>query len=538
MSASESSPLNDLLFIQQALTLQKRDANWTSFSTCPDNTYVLIAVTEGMGSLQLKGQHRRLQSGDCYLFLPNTVVGITNDSNAQLNYYELIFTPLVAAIQGQNSVALLPYEGKLTVSPFFQLLDYLHKISEPQTSRSGLNALRAHLDFQELLYFLFKQNDNVQPVPNSLLAVQETIDQLLQNYGDDITVEQLAQKANIGIWQYRQLFKQLTGLNPTEYITQLRINRAKEILLVSDAPLSDIAHSVGYKDEYYFNRRFREIVGTSPRQYIRSRKSKLKTVAFTHLGDILSLGTKPLAVEKHLLKWLDNGCTEGIQGIDTSSSGLDEIARLQPDLILVNDYTDPRFRDGLEQIAPTVQLNTRRVDIFAGLKDVSELLGRQPEARAWLTRYRLKARQLKERTRTSIRRGESAVFFHVVHDNIYLYRPEECPVLYDVLGLEVPFPLQQLIAVSPSRMFIPADRFAHYEADRIFIVCGHMPGARETFQQIVHSEAWKALEAVRSGHAYYVNEHWTLDSTIALEWQLDGMHALLNSKKAVNPLYW
>ncbi len=80
----------------------------------------------------------------------------------------------------------------------------------------------------------------------------------------DLTVKQLAHMARLSTWRFTPIFQELTGKKPLHYVTDLRINCAKELLLRKNEPLRSIAQEVGYMDEYCFSRRFRQITGMSP----------------------------------------------------------------------------------------------------------------------------------------------------------------------------------------------------------------------------------------------------------------------------------
>jgi len=532
-SGATPIPLRNLLFIQKDIELATRPPGWKEIRSLTGNSYLLLVLLEGEACLQLQDNRYALTQGDCYLLPPDTQLELENLSAETLCCFELAFGRVDESETGGGHEAF-PFTGKLNALPFPRLRGYMERLLEHKDEAYGLQALRNHICFQELLVFLFEQNDPARRENSSVLAVEQTIATLRLGFNQPVRVDQLAQQANIGIWQYRQLFKRITGRNPNEYMTELRINRAKELLLASKASLGEIAQSVGYQDVYYFNRIFRKIVGASPRQYIRHQRSQMRVVALSHLGDILSLGMKPLAADDQLLHWLDRTYTQGIEGIEASAGGLEKVAALRPDLILINAHTDAAFADSLKRIAPTVMLETEG-DLFQRLRELAELLGRQHEAKAWLEQYENKAKRVREQLKATIGRKETAIFFHVVDGEIYLHQPQECPVLYDVLGFEPPDGLKRLMNTRSSRLFIPADAFAEYEADRIFIVFGQMSGARETFDRIVHSPQWRALSAVRGKRAYYMSEYWTFDGTIALDWQLDGIMDLLAGGDS---LYW
>jgi two-component system response regulator YesN len=65
------------------------------------------------------------------------------------------------------------------------------------------------------------------------------------------------------------VFSQEMGITFTEYLTGLRLNRAKELLRTSSLRSSDIAYQVGYNDPHYFSYLFKKNTGLTPRDYRR-----------------------------------------------------------------------------------------------------------------------------------------------------------------------------------------------------------------------------------------------------------------------------
>ena len=81
---------------------------------------------------------------------------------------------------------------------------------------------------------------------------------------DDITLTDVAKAACTSTFYICKLFKRHTGLNLTEYISRLRVERAKELLQNPQARISEIAYEVGFQSLTHFNRVFRALVGKSP----------------------------------------------------------------------------------------------------------------------------------------------------------------------------------------------------------------------------------------------------------------------------------
>ena len=66
---------------------------------------------------------------------------------------------------------------------------------------------------------------------------------------------------------FSTVFSQTTGRSFINYLTSLRIDRAKELLTSTNMKLADIALSVGYNEPNYFSHVFRKTVGITPKEY-------------------------------------------------------------------------------------------------------------------------------------------------------------------------------------------------------------------------------------------------------------------------------
>lgn len=84
------------------------------------------------------------------------------------------------------------------------------------------------------------------------------------------SVESMADKVAMSRSKFSALFKQTLGQTPMDYLTELRMNRAKQ-LLATQKPISIIAESVGYEDATSFSRVFKNRLGLSPKAWFKKR---------------------------------------------------------------------------------------------------------------------------------------------------------------------------------------------------------------------------------------------------------------------------
>jgi signal transduction histidine kinase/DNA-binding LacI/PurR family transcriptional regulator/AraC-like DNA-binding protein len=104
------------------------------------------------------------------------------------------------------------------------------------------------------------------PQPTSLL-VKQALAYIQQNYTRALSLTELAWTVGVSKSYLSRIFKLETGISLWDYLNRFRILKARELLLLTDDSITEIAAGVGYDDAGYFGRIFREIVDCSPRTY-------------------------------------------------------------------------------------------------------------------------------------------------------------------------------------------------------------------------------------------------------------------------------
>lgn len=88
-----------------------------------------------------------------------------------------------------------------------------------------------------------------------------------ENYNKDISLDDVSRIVDISPYYFSKLFKEETGENFIEYLTNLRIERAKDLLMHSSMNIKNICVDTGYSDPNYFSRIFKKQVGVTPTEY-------------------------------------------------------------------------------------------------------------------------------------------------------------------------------------------------------------------------------------------------------------------------------
>lgn len=97
--------------------------------------------------------------------------------------------------------------------------------------------------------------------------IQNVIELINKNIHNKQSVNEYAKLCSMSTCWFINSFRTYTGITPQQYITNIRISKAKELLSYSSFNITEIASIVGYENPFYFSRIFKKNTGLSPREY-------------------------------------------------------------------------------------------------------------------------------------------------------------------------------------------------------------------------------------------------------------------------------
>ena len=110
--------------------------------------------------------------------------------------------------------------------------------------------------------------------PSSLERINTVLDFLNKNYAQDLSMGDLCALVGMSESGFSRFFQRTTGNTFTDYLTQLRISKACQLLLHTDRYVNSVCQEVGFRNVAYFNRRFLELKGATPTEFRRSATIK------------------------------------------------------------------------------------------------------------------------------------------------------------------------------------------------------------------------------------------------------------------------
>ncbi|HEX4262952.1 MAG TPA: helix-turn-helix domain-containing protein [Verrucomicrobiae bacterium] len=106
------------------------------------------------------------------------------------------------------------------------------------------------------------QQENSEPP-----AIMRAKEFIHQHQTEDLSLGQVAKAVNMSTFYFCKMFKKVTGINFTDYLSRVRIEKSKNLLLNPNLRVSEIAFEVGFQSLTHFNRVFKRILGQSPTEY-------------------------------------------------------------------------------------------------------------------------------------------------------------------------------------------------------------------------------------------------------------------------------
>ncbi len=149
-----------------------------------------------------------------------------------------------------------------------KILNIIKKMENKRLLKKDFYKMESISETYRIILKLIKQSNLFYVPPSKKQVLIPVIEYIAENYTQKIKNDTLSSIAGLSTVYFRRLFKEVYGISPIEYIKELKIKKAKEMLRSDYGSISDIALSLGYQNIYDFSRDFKKHTGISPSKYI------------------------------------------------------------------------------------------------------------------------------------------------------------------------------------------------------------------------------------------------------------------------------
>lgn len=225
------------------------------------DVYIIECCVEGYGSVIINDKEFSISPGDCYILFPgDTVIHTADSTNPRKGYW--------CAVDGLDLGFLFKKAGISSLNPyapreiFSELCGCIQKMVNEWGKGDAGESLRETSCIYEFLGVLMK-NKKVSVYDD---RIERAIGMMETKYHEKLSVDQIACEVGLERSYFSVLFKEKTTISPYQYLTNLRINKACDLIKNQNCSISEAAIATGF-DSCNFARVFKKVTGITPAKY-------------------------------------------------------------------------------------------------------------------------------------------------------------------------------------------------------------------------------------------------------------------------------
>ncbi|WP_409341121.1 helix-turn-helix domain-containing protein [Paenibacillus sp. MBLB4367] len=245
--------------------LSKVPGSWGNAEFVPD-LHKFYFILDGEGTLTIDGVSYQPKPGQLFLLPAGVKQSLATDSDNTFYKYWCHFSATIGDASLfdvlKTGVYIEAGDQESISSLFRRMVDHYHS-SDP------LSAWQTQASLFELLYAFFRQAGIAEVKLEGSFShekVMAVVSYMELHMAETVTVDELAKLVHLHPNYFSQLFKNMLGLSPLQYLNRMRIEKAKSLLVHSLKSVTTISEEIGI-ELHYFSRLFKLQTGFAPSDY-------------------------------------------------------------------------------------------------------------------------------------------------------------------------------------------------------------------------------------------------------------------------------
>lgn len=230
------------------------------------NEHTYLYCQSGCGVVLMNGKHYTLEKHQIICIPSNVPHTYYADAQDPWTFFRIQFTCPASSFKHfmQEGPA---YRNNLSADRVYNISKYLNELMEI----ANFNYTEAYIIISSqllqiiLTYSFICKNTNSADDQNAVL--NRCISYMENHYDKEITLEQLSEVTGLSISYISTIFRANLNTSPINYLIHLRIEKACELLRMSNSKIYEVAYAVGYDNPLYFSRLFKKHMNMSPKEY-------------------------------------------------------------------------------------------------------------------------------------------------------------------------------------------------------------------------------------------------------------------------------
>lgn len=240
--------------------------------------FQFVYISSGKGTFESEtAPSVRIEPGHAFLLFPGVWHRYAPDAETGWREHWIGFNGEIA-LRWRQCRFISPKNPVLKISAEDTVLAAFTRVMQSiRTNRPALQQIMAGAT--SYLLGLFYSAQQAQPAVHAYHsnAIEMAIAHIHNEFASDLNMKHIAEEIGVSYSWFRSTFVAHTGLSPHQYLLELRLVRARNLLAETNLSVKEISLQTGFEDEHYFSRLFRRKMNLTPGQFrARSQRPKQK----------------------------------------------------------------------------------------------------------------------------------------------------------------------------------------------------------------------------------------------------------------------
>ena len=251
----------DITITHTEYVYHMKRAQGFTFSKGDQDYHIVAMILGGSAQYRMNKKTFSVQKGDVLFFRKGTHYTAKVTSKESWEH-------IAVAFRVDGDIGDFPTEGVTRVSHSSRFAELFRQAYSAWSGCGFGYKLQTKAIIHQILFSLMQENVSYMVGSDTALQAMKAVsDYMEQNYREKITVQELAERSGYSASHFARVFSKVYNTSPIQYLNQIRIMHAKNLLRTGQYTMAQIAQECGFSNVYYFSRCFKQITGTTPAKW-------------------------------------------------------------------------------------------------------------------------------------------------------------------------------------------------------------------------------------------------------------------------------
>ncbi len=232
----------------------------------------LILITGGRGNITIDQKSYSIRGGMLFYIWPDVLHSVEFETEKSESLLSVHFScARVDLNEGRWNIQnlaeqLWPHPAQ-EIQDYYPIYDGFKRLVDTWNAKLPGYEFFSKACLQQLFTAIYQNTGKENRNYGASIKVEKVINFMHQNINTRVNLTEVSEMVELSPPYLSRVFKETTGYSVIEYFNKIKIDKAKELIIEGDRKIKEIAGILGFKDEFYFSRIFKQIEGVSPSKF-------------------------------------------------------------------------------------------------------------------------------------------------------------------------------------------------------------------------------------------------------------------------------